>query len=164
MFLPIPTALPEPAALVGTACDAMRNGRLRPGDIVMDLSGGERGLGLAESATGLRRLHDCGFGLCLSDFGAGEASLELLRALPVDLVALTAELTADWTAPDGDRRTEAVRGALLGLLRELSVRIIATDLTARAEDLGVTLASGGEADVLAPASAAAAAVRAGRRR
>lgn len=89
----------------------------------------------------LQRLRQAGIKLCIDDFGAGAASYEYLRRLPVDVVKLDGCLTRSMD----DERTRTMVGHLVELCRTLEVKIvaeqietqpIADSLTALGVDLG----------------------------
>ncbi|MCK9896000.1 diguanylate cyclase [Frankia sp. AgB32] len=151
VHLVIHAAVPPTPALVSAVRGALADGRLRPGELVVDLVGAERGLDPAGWEARMGQIGAHGVGLCLADFGAADTNLMLLCCLPVDTVALTSQVTAIWTLPTVDGptqdRNDVLRDRMLALLADFGVRLMVTDLpnveaTARAVDLGATLAIG----------------------
>ena len=91
----------------------------------------------------LQRLRQSGIKLCIDDFGAGSASYEYLRRLPVDVVKLDGRLTR---AIDEDR-TRTMVTHLVELCRTLSVKVVAEQIETQPiadalSDLGVDLGQG----------------------
>lgn len=91
----------------------------------------------------LKRLRDAGIKLCIDDFGAGAASYEYLRRLPVDVVKLDGQLTRSID----DERTRTMLAHLVELCRTLSVKIVAEQVETQAASdtlaaLGVDLGQG----------------------
>lgn len=91
----------------------------------------------------LQRLRQSGIKLCIDDFGAGSASYEYLRRLPVDVVKLDGRLTR---AIDEDR-TRTMVTHLVELCRTLSVKVVAEQIETQPiadalADLGVDLGQG----------------------
>ncbi|CAO5235508.1 diguanylate cyclase domain-containing protein [Frankia sp. AgKG'84/4] len=153
VHLVVPTAVPPTPAFVGAVRGALAEGRLRPGELVLDLIDAERGLEPIEWQTRLNQIGAHDVGVCLADFGAADSNLALLATLPVDTVALTPLVTAAWTVPAtvvtaaAEHRAHAVRENLLALLADLHISVMVTDLpsaeaTASAIEFGATLAIG----------------------
>lgn len=91
----------------------------------------------------LQRLRAAGIKLCIDDFGAGSASYEYLRRLPVDVVKLDGTLTRSVD----DERTRTMLKHLTELCRTLSVKIVAEQIETQPianalADLGVDLGQG----------------------
>ncbi len=72
----------------------------------------------------LQRLRQAGIKLCIDDFGAGSASYEYLRRLPVDVVKLDGQLTRSVE----DSRTRTMLTHLVELCRTLSVKVVAEQI------------------------------------
>ncbi len=92
----------------------------------------------------LQRLRQAGVKVCIDDFGAGAASYEYLRTLPVDMVKLDGRLARSVI---DDERSRAMVSHLVELCRTLGVRTVAeqvetADVAERLKALGVDMAQG----------------------
>ena len=99
---------------------------------------------LAAARSRLERLRSAGVKVCIDDFGAGAASFEYLRSLPVDMVKLDGCLTRSILV---DERSRTMVGHVVELCRTLGVRTVAeqveTQEVAEAlRTLGVDMAQG----------------------
>ncbi|MCM3887180.1 diguanylate cyclase, partial [Frankia sp. R82] len=156
VHLPVHAVVPPSDTFVAAILDALGDGRLRPGELILDLFGADRGIDLATWEDRMVTLHRRGVGLCLADLGTADANMLLLCQLPVDMVTLIPEVTGVWTAAvapatriEDDRppRLWQLRDSIRAYLRGLGVQIMATDLPSadaatRAVALGITLAAG----------------------
>lgn len=92
----------------------------------------------------LDRLRSAGVKICIDDFGAGSASYEYLRTLPVDIVKLDGALSRSVT---DDARSRTMVEHLVTLCRTLGVRVVAEQVETEQvasclRDLGVDMAQG----------------------
>jgi diguanylate cyclase (GGDEF)-like protein/PAS domain S-box-containing protein len=102
----------------------------------------------------LRRLAALGVGLVIDDFGAGNASLALLRRLPVDKVKIDRSVIRGIGASQED---EAMVRAVVALVRSLGKRVVAEGIETHAqlaflEGLGCTDGQGSLLAEAMPAS------------
>jgi EAL domain-containing protein (putative c-di-GMP-specific phosphodiesterase class I) len=92
----------------------------------------------------LDRLRAAGIKVCIDDFGAGAASYEYLRTLPVDIIKLDGSITRSVA---DDPRSRAMVEHLVALCRSLGVGVVAEqvetdDHTETLRKLGVDMAQG----------------------
>lgn len=92
----------------------------------------------------LDRLRSAGVKVCIDDFGAGSASYEYLRTLPVDIIKLDGAITR---SVSDNARSRAMVEHLVSLCRTLGVRIVAEqveteNLAEILRQLGVDMAQG----------------------
>ncbi|PVY69580.1 PAS domain S-box-containing protein/diguanylate cyclase (GGDEF)-like protein [Tamilnaduibacter salinus] len=116
---------------------AIRETRLDPGLLAVEID--ERLLSdrLEETAHTLHELRSIGIGLTLDRFGSGLSSLRLLRELPFDQVKIDHELLK--MAPEDDNTAAIVR-TLINLARQLSLKVSATGVERPEEDVFVRAA------------------------
>ena len=92
----------------------------------------------------LDRLRSAGVKICIDDFGAGSASYEYLRTLPVDIIKLDGSITR---SVGDNARSRAMVEHLVALCRTLGVRVVAEqveteDIAEILRRLGVDMAQG----------------------
>lgn len=92
----------------------------------------------------LDRLRSAGVKICIDDFGAGSASYEYLRTLPVDIVKLDGAISRSVV---NDARSRAMVEHLVALCRTLSVSVVAEqveteEVAGSLRALGVDMAQG----------------------
>ena len=92
----------------------------------------------------LDRLRSAGVKICIDDFGAGSASYEYLRTLPVDIIKLDGSITR---SVGDNARSRAMVEHLVALCRTLGVRVIAEQVETEniaeiLRRLGVDMAQG----------------------
>jgi EAL domain-containing protein (putative c-di-GMP-specific phosphodiesterase class I) len=80
----------------------------------------------------LGRLHDTGARIALDDFGTGYSSLSYLHAFPIDVLKIDRSFIA---AMGKDRRSLELIRSIIGLGRNLDIKVIAEGVEQRAEAL-----------------------------
>ncbi|HUF02376.1 MAG TPA: EAL domain-containing protein [Gaiellaceae bacterium] len=94
---------------------------LQPAQIVLEIT--ERSAArLSQVALEATRLHDLGFRIALDDVGAGNAGLDMLRALPVDFVKIDNSVIA---AAMEESHAQAVLLAIVAYARRVGAYVIA---------------------------------------
>jgi EAL domain-containing protein (putative c-di-GMP-specific phosphodiesterase class I) len=159
VHIPVSLATTVPTTLVTLAREALDAGTVRPGEIVLDVTGTGHATDLTTAGAALTRLHELGFPLALIDSGPPGSGLATLRELPIEQVSLPPGIITAWAAPDLTDRDVLIRDAYLELLRAMEITILAPDITdertARAAvDLGISLATGDLFDAPHPADTA----------
>jgi EAL domain-containing protein (putative c-di-GMP-specific phosphodiesterase class I) len=86
----------------------------------------------------IRALHDAGFRVAIDDFGAGAASFDYLRALPVSAVKIDGRYVR---GVDRDERAQTIIKHLVGLCSELNYVTIA-EMVEREEEFATVAALG----------------------
>jgi diguanylate cyclase (GGDEF)-like protein len=82
------------------------------------------------TAQKIKILHDNGILIALDDFGTGFASLTHLKQFPVDIIKIDRSFVRDFQANASDR---AIVGAVIGLGRDLGMRVIAEGIETTAQ-------------------------------
>lgn len=92
----------------------------------------ERALLGADSASldAIQRLHECGAGLLIDDFGSGHSSLSYLARLPVQGIKLAGQFLE--AVPDAGRNDKLVR-AMLRLAESLSIEVVVEGVETQAQ-------------------------------
>ncbi|WP_163549520.1 diguanylate cyclase domain-containing protein [Candidatus Frankia nodulisporulans] len=150
VHLPLATTVPPTSAVLDAICAARADGRLRAGELVVDLLDAERGLDWHAWQEWTAPLSARDIQLCLADFGAADSNIVLLSLLPIDMVVLTPLITRIWTSPYEDPalqpRVDTLNNSIRRMLQQLGDRIIASDLASdsvpTALALGICLATG----------------------
>ena len=107
---------------------AVRGAGYEPEQVVLEITertDARKELLIPEAA----RLRSLGFNLALDDVGAGNAGLEMLRALPVDFIKIDRAVVANAVA---DRSARAVMLAIMAFARESSSFVIAEGIETEA--------------------------------
>ena len=122
LFLNVSPQTLEHDSLAGDSLvQAVRGAGLEPERVVLEIT--ERTEARMEALRPeVDRLRSLGFKLALDDVGAGNAGLEMLRALPVEFVKIDRGIVA--SAVD-DRSSRAVLLGIMAFARELDVFVIA---------------------------------------
>ncbi|MCW2777368.1 MAG: diguanylate cyclase [Frankiales bacterium] len=108
--------------VVSTVRDVLRETRLHPGHLVLELT---EDVLLHDVDAAVEVLHDLralGVRLAIDDFGAGYSSLAYLKRLPVDVVKLDRSLLS---GVDADPAALALFDAVVGLVRRLGLTGVA---------------------------------------
>ena len=107
---------------------AVRGAGYEPEQVVLEITertDARKELLIPEAA----RLRSLGFNLALDDVGAGNAGLEMLRALPVDFIKIDRAVVANAVA---DRSARAVMLAIMAFARESGSFVIAEGIETEA--------------------------------
>jgi diguanylate cyclase (GGDEF)-like protein len=105
----------ERSDMVDIVASALRDSRLAPGRLELEITEGVVMRDVGDVLTTMRRLRSLGVRLALDDFGTGYSSLSYLRSFPFDKVKIDASFLADLHG-DGGTIIRAVLG-LCGHLR-----------------------------------------------
>ncbi|MCM3886916.1 diguanylate cyclase domain-containing protein [Frankia sp. R82] len=145
VHLPLQTTVPMTPGFLPAIRAARADGRLRAGELVIDLLGAERGLDVDAWREWMTPLSAQDVRLCLADLGAADSNLALLTLLPIDMVTLTPLITGLWTTRQDDPafqfRLDVLHDGIRSMLCRLGIRIIATDLPA-GDSVGAAVAAG----------------------
>ena len=129
LFLNVSPQTLEHDALAGDSLVlAARGAGYEPGQVVLEITertDARKELLIPEAA----RLRSLGFKLALDDVGAGNAGLEMLRALPVDFIKIDRAVVANAVA---DRGARAVMLAIMAFARESEAFVIAEGIETEA--------------------------------
>jgi EAL domain-containing protein (putative c-di-GMP-specific phosphodiesterase class I) len=82
------------------------------------------------SRENLKRLHDAGVKIALDDFGVGFSSLSHLRDLPISRLKIDRSFTV---ACMRDERTLTIVKAVIGMARDLGLRVTAEGIETQAQ-------------------------------
>lgn len=142
VYLPILAGVPVAATVLDALRAAMDDGSLRPGEVIADLYGAERGFDIGSCLGPLNDLIATGIEVGVADFGAADANLMIMSILPITSVTVDHAVSAIWLSPSLGRRHQAIRDHVLRIMNELDEYMILTDpvdadAAARAVGLGL---------------------------
>jgi EAL domain-containing protein (putative c-di-GMP-specific phosphodiesterase class I) len=109
---------------------ALERSGLKPSQMVLELTESMLMENADESIEMLNELKEMGVRLAVDDFGAGYSSLTYLSKFPVD------ELKIDQSFVKGlpeQRQSAAIIGAVVGLARELDLKVVAEGVESKAQ-------------------------------
>jgi EAL domain-containing protein (putative c-di-GMP-specific phosphodiesterase class I) len=140
----LPNAIYRPEVCIRTTLEAARAHNFPLGQIIFEVTEGERVDDGPWFASILREYKRCGFLTAIDDFGAGYAGLKLLSDFQPDIVKLDMDLIRGL---DADRARRTIVAHLMRLCQDLGIAVIAEGVETVAErdalrDLGVTLMQG----------------------
>ncbi|MEY2533685.1 MAG: hypothetical protein QOF29_1595 [bacterium] len=132
------------ARLVDDVASALREHRLDPASLVIEIT---ESAVMEDLEAGLARLHELaalGVGLALDDFGTGYSSLSYLQLFPLDILKLDRSFTDQL---GGDAQESRLPQAIIQLGRSLDLQIVAEGVeddtqAQRLRELGSGLAQG----------------------
>ena len=116
----------QDAALVADIEDALRNARLRPALLTLEIT---ETVAMEDAATAIRTmtaLRALGVSLSIDDFGAGYSSLAYLKRFPIGALKLDRSFVAALGADPEDGA--AVVAATIALARALGLDVVATEV------------------------------------
>lgn len=126
----LPNAVYEPRACIRRTLVTARRHGFPLDRLMFELSESERLADEDHLARIVREYRSMGFTTAIDDFGAGHSGLALLARFRPDLVKLDMQLVRDI---DADPARRAIVRAVVGLMRELGVRLVAEGIETRAE-------------------------------
>lgn len=134
------------AALPAVVSSDLREARVTPRCLVLELTERVRFDRDPDVAEILRVLGDEGVRIAIDDFGAGTTSLAHLRSLPVSRLKLDRSLITDLVGADAERANMIVR-TLAGLADQLGIQVLAEGVEEAEQrdalvDAGIPLAQG----------------------
>lgn len=134
------------SALPDVVASDLREARVTPSSLVLELTERVRFDRDPDVAEILRALGDSGVRIAIDDFGAGTTSLAHLRTLPVSRLKLDRSLITDLIGADAERAKMIVR-TLAVLAQQLGIEVLAEGVEEDAQrvmliDAGVPLAQG----------------------
>ena len=134
------------ASLPDVVASDIREARVTPASLVLELTEGVRFDRDPDVIEILRAIGATGARVAIDDFGAGAAAVSHLRALPVSRLKLDRSLIADLAGPDAERARVVVR-TLVELAGHLGLEVLAEGVEEEAQaqvvqDQGVRLAQG----------------------
>ena len=134
------------AALPDVVESDVREARVTPSSLVLELTERVRFDRDPDVVQILRALGDAGVRVAIDDFGAGTTSLAHLRTLPVSRLKLDRSLITDLIGPDSDRASTVVR-TLAELAQQLGIEVLAEGVEEAAQrdiliEAGIPLAQG----------------------
>ena len=130
--------------LFGMIQDALRESRLDPLDLDLEITEGVAMHNAEDSIGVMRQLKSLGCGLSLDDFGTGYSSLSYLKRFPLDLLKIDKSFVRDIPADQNDL---AIVSAIAAMAHALNLSIIAEGVETQAQgdflrDCGVSYAQG----------------------
>lgn len=131
-------------ALFSMIQDALKQSRLDPQDLDLEITEGVAMHNAEDSIGVMRQLKGLGCGLSLDDFGTGYSSLSYLKRFPLDLLKIDKSFVRDIPADQNDL---AIVSAITAMAHALNLQIIAEGVETEAQadflrDCGVTYAQG----------------------
>ena len=99
----------------------LRDGRLNPRHLIVEITEDSFSADLAGAAQRLRRLQQLGVRIALDDFGTGQSSLSHLRAFPFDMLKIDRSFVRDII--DDEQDATLVR-AIIVLARTLGIEVV----------------------------------------
>lgn len=108
--------------LVGNVIEALRQYRLKPSDMIVEMTEGILLDTAPMTQAALRGLHEYGVRLAIDDFGTGYSSLSYLRRLPVTELKLDKRFVDDLAI---DASSRALSKAVISIGQSLNLTVIA---------------------------------------
>ena len=118
----LPNAVYEPRACIRRTLEAARRSGFPLDRLTFDLTEDERIADVAHVLAIIAEYRRHGFRIALDDFGTGYSGLARLANLRPDCVKLDRALVQDC---DGDRMRQAIIASLVGLTREVGIKLVA---------------------------------------
>ncbi len=140
----MPNAMYEPARCVRSSLAAAKRAALDPSRLIFEMVEHEQVGDPAKAREIFRVYREHGMSNALDDFGAGHSGLVLLTELEPDIIKLDMALIRDI---DSSARKRSIVAAMVGLCRDLGIRLIAEGIETKAEaatlrGLGIDLMQG----------------------
>lgn len=140
----LPNAIYKPEVCIRTTLEAARVHGFPLEQIIFEVTEGERiedGPWFAEI---LREYKRCGFMTAIDDFGAGYAGMKLLSDFQPDFIKIDMDLIRN---VDTNRPRQAIVRSLVGLCKDMGIRVVAEGIETPAErdflcDAGIHLMQG----------------------
>ena len=126
----MPNAVYEPAACIRASLEAARRVGLRQERLMFEFTEDERVTDPAHTARIIAEYKRQGFLTALDDFGAGYAGLNLLANFQTDLIKIDMALIR---GIDTDRVRQAIVAGIVGIARDLNLKVIAEGVETDAE-------------------------------
>ncbi len=117
----LPNAVYEPRACIQTTLDAAARTGFPHGQLTFEIVENESIADAAHMRRIIAEYHRCGFQVALDDFGTAYSGLLRMIDLQPDIIKLDRALIQDC---DKDRRRLALAAAMIGLGRELGIKIV----------------------------------------
>ena len=130
----MPNAMYDPARCVRSSLAAAKRLSLDPSRLIFEMVETEQVGDPAKAREIFRVYREHGMLNALDDFGAGHSGLVLLTELEPDIIKLDMALIR---GIDGSARKRSIVAAMVGVCRDLGVRLIAEGIETRAEAMAV---------------------------
>jgi EAL domain-containing protein (putative c-di-GMP-specific phosphodiesterase class I) len=126
----LPNAVYQPAACIQSTFAAAREYGFPLENIIFEVTEGEKVQDRAHLVNIFREYHRFGFCTAIDDFGAGYAGLDLLSEYQPDIIKLDMGLVRDI---DSSKPKQAIVRGVVGICRELNIRLLAEGIETPAE-------------------------------
>lgn len=126
----LPNAVYRPEVCIRSTLEAARKHNFPTDKIIFEVTEGERVSDRAHLVNIFREYRRFGFHTAIDDFGAGYAGLNLLAEYQPDIIKIDMDLVRNI---DTDLPRQAIVRSIVGLCRELGVKILAEGIETRAE-------------------------------
>jgi diguanylate cyclase (GGDEF)-like protein/PAS domain S-box-containing protein len=108
--------------LIADVAAALRDSRLQPGFLVLEITEGVLMQEVDATLTRLRALKELGVRLAIDDFGTGYSSLSYLRQFPIDILKIDRSFVRDMHS---EHEASALASAIIDLGRALDLQVVA---------------------------------------